>query len=195
MQEQYLSDFDFELPQELIAQYPLSDRTASRLLHITDTVLEDGHFTDIERFLRPGDLLVANNTRVIKARLLGKKETGGAIEALIERVTGEESAIAMVRASKSPKPGTKLYFEAEGRTAAATVEGREGEFFVLRFEAPVLDVLEAFGKVPLPPYIEHAADKTDEGRYQTVYAKYGVPTPVPRMWPMPAATCAASRKS
>ena len=172
MQEQYLSDFDFELPQELIAQYPLSDRTASRLLHITDTVLEDGHFTDIERFLRPGDLLVANNTRVIKARLLGKKETGGAIEALIERVTGEESAIAMVRASKSPKPGTKLYFEAEGRTAAATVEGREGEFFVLRFEAPVLDVLEAFGKVPLPPYIEHAADKTDEGRYQTVYAKY-----------------------
>ena len=172
MQEQYLSDFDFELPQELIAQYPLADRTASRLLHITDTVLEDGHFTDIERFLRPGDLLVANNTRVIKARLLGKKETGGAIEALIERVTGEESAIAMVRASKSPKPGTKLYFEAEGRTDAATVEGREGEFFVLRFEAPVLDVLEAFGKVPLPPYIEHAADKTDEGRYQTVYAKY-----------------------
>ena len=74
MQEQYLSDFDFELPQELIAQYPLADRTASRLLHITDTVLEDGHFTDIERFLRPGDLLVANNTRVIKARLLGKKE-------------------------------------------------------------------------------------------------------------------------
>ena len=172
MQEQFLSDFDFELPPELIAQYPLADRSASRLLHITTDVIEDKHFTDIESYLRPGDLLIANNTRVIKARLLGCKETGGAVEALVERVTGEKSAIAMVRASKSPKPGTKLIFSADGAEETVTVTGRQGEFFVLEFDRPVLDVLEAFGKVPLPPYIEHAAEKSDEGRYQTVYAKY-----------------------
>lgn len=172
MQEQFLSDFDFELPPELIAQYPLADRSASRLLHITTDVIEDKHFTDIESYLRPGDLLIANNTRVIKARLLGRKETGGAVEALVERVTGEKSAIAMVRASKSPKPGTKLIFSADGAEETVTVTGRQGEFFVLEFNRPVLDVLEAFGKVPLPPYIEHAAEKSDEGRYQTVYAKY-----------------------
>ena len=172
MQEQFLSDFDFELPPELIAQYPLADRSASRLLHITTDVIEDKHFTDIESYLRPGDLLIANNTRVIKARLLGRKETGGAVEALVERVTGEKSAIAMVRASKSPKSGTKLIFSADGAEETVTVTGRQGEFFVLEFNRPVLDVLEAFGKVPLPPYIEHAAEKSDEGRYQTVYAKY-----------------------
>ena len=172
MQEQFLSDFDFELPPELIAQYPLADRSASRLLHFTTDVIEDKHFTDIESYLRPGDLLIANNTRVIKARLLGRKETGGAVEALVERVTGEKSAIAMVRASKSPKPGTKLIFSADGAEETVTVTGRQGEFFVLEFDRPVLDVLEAFGKVPLPPYIEHAAEKSDEGRYQTVYAKY-----------------------
>lgn len=172
MQEQFLSDFDFELPPELIAQYPLADRSASRLLHITTDVIEDKHFTDIESYLRPGDLLIANNTRVIKARLLGRKETGGAVEALVERVTGEKSAIAMVRASKSPKSGTKLIFSADGADETVTVTGRQGEFFVLEFNRPVLDVLEAFGKVPLPPYIEHAAEKSDEGRYQTVYAKY-----------------------
>ena len=172
MQEQFLSDFDFELPPELIAQYPLADRSASRLLHITTDVIEDKHFTDIESYLRPGDLLIANNTRVIKARLLGRKETGGAVEALVERVTGEKSAIAMVRASKSPKPGTKLIFSADGAEETVAVTGRQGEFFVLEFNRPVLDVLEAFGKVPLPPYIEHAAEKSDEGRYQTVYAKY-----------------------
>lgn len=172
MQEQFLSDFDFELPPELIAQYPLADRSASRLLHITTDVIEDKHFTDIESYLRPGDLLIANNTRVIKARLLGRKETGGAVEALVERVTGEKSAIAMVRASKSPKPGMKLIFSADGAEETVTVTGRQGEFFVLEFNRPVLDVLETFGKVPLPPYIEHAAEKSDEGRYQTVYAKY-----------------------
>lgn len=173
MQEQHLSDFDFELPTELIAQYPLENRTASRLLHVTKDVIEDCTFTDIENFLRPGDLLVANNTKVIKARLLGHKETGGSVEALIERVTGETTAIAMVRASKSPKPGTVLQFEADGGlTEAVTVTGRQGQFFELAFGRPVLDVLEAFGRVPLPPYITHVAQKSDESRYQTVYAKY-----------------------
>ncbi len=172
MQEQYLSDFDFELPEELIAQYPLADRSASRLLHISAEGLEDLVFTDIERLIRPGDLLIANDTRVIKARLLGYKETGGAVEALIERVTGEREAVAMVRASKSPRPGSILHFAAGGQTLPVTVEGREGEFFKLRFETPVLDALEAFGRVPLPPYIRHAAEKSDESRYQTVYAKH-----------------------
>lgn len=174
MQEQHLSDFDFELPPELIAQYPLADRAASRLLHITEEVIEDCTFRDIEKFLRPGDLLVANNTRVIKARLLGAKATGGAVEALIERVTGEFTAIAMVRASKSPKPGSKLFFAAPGTDLKAEVEvtGRAGDFFELKFAEPVLQVLEAFGRVPLPPYIEHAPEKADESRYQTVYARH-----------------------
>ena len=172
MQEQHLSDFDFELPPELIAQYPLENRTASRLLHVTKDVIEDCTFTDIEGFLHEGDLLVANNTKVIKARLLGRKATGGNVEALIERVTGERTAISMVRASKSPKPGTVLYFEADGIEEPVIVTGRQGQFFELEFERPVLDVLEAFGRVPLPPYITHAAQKSDESRYQTVYARY-----------------------
>lgn len=177
MTEQHLSDFDFELPEELIAQYPLADRASSRLLHITEDALEDRTFRDIEAFLRPGDLLVANDTRVIKARLMGRKGTGGAVEALIERVTGEFTAISMIRASKSPKPGSKVFFRALGAAedspeAAAEVLGREGEFFSLRFEAPVLEVLEAFGRVPLPPYIEHVPEKSDESRYQTVYAHH-----------------------
>ena len=176
MQEQHLSDFDFELPPELIAQYPLENRTASRLLHITKDVIEDCTFTDIEGFLHEGDLLVANNTKVIKARLLGRKATGGNVEALIERVTGERTAISMVRASKSPKPGTVLYFEADGIEEPVMVTGRQGQFFELEFERPVLDVLEAFGRVPLPPYITHAAQKSDESRYQTCLL-YTSPSP------------------
>ena len=169
--ELLLSDFDYDLPLDRIAQFPLADRSSSRLLHVEPEKLTDYHFKDIVDLLRPDDLLVMNNTKVIKARLLGKKATGGAVEVLMERITGEKTAIAMARASKSPKPGTSLIFEAEGHQETVHVTGREGEFFVLEFEHPVLDVLEAFGKVPLPPYIEHAADKSDESRYQTVYAQ------------------------
>ena len=148
--EQHLSDFDFELPESLIAQYPLKDRAASRLLHVKpDGSVEDLHFRDILNLLKPGDLLVFNNTKVIKARLNGKKETGGVFEAMTERVTGTYEAISMMRASKAAKPGTILYFD-----------------------HPVLEVLDEYGKVPLPPYIQHAAEKSDESRYQTVYAKY-----------------------
>lgn len=170
---QHLSDYDFDLPLELIAQFPLAERTASRLLHVNDDVIEDLVFTDIKHLLRPGDLLVMNNTRVIKARLRGVKETGGAVEAMIERVTGENTAISMLRASKKPKPGAKLFFKGEeGVEYEAVVGGRQGEFFELTFNAPALSVLEAVGKVPLPPYIERDAQASDEGRYQTVYAKY-----------------------
>lgn len=173
--EQHLSDFDFELPESLIAQYPLKDRAASRLLHVKpDGSVEDLHFRDILNLLKPGDLLVFNNTKVIKARLNGKKETGGVFEAMTERVTGTYEAISMMRASKAAKPGTILYFDhPEGKEPArAEVLGREGEFFRLRFDHPVLEVLDEYGKVPLPPYIQHAAEKSDESRYQTVYAKY-----------------------
>lgn len=170
---QHLSDYDFFLPTELIAQFPLADRTASRLLHVTDRVIEDLHFTDVLTLLRPGDLLVMNNTKVIKARLRGHKETGGAVEFMVERVTGEHSALSMLRASKTPKVGARIFAENEqGEVTGATVRGRQGEFFVLEFDAPVFSVLEKFGKVPLPPYIEREAKAEDAGRYQTVYAKY-----------------------
>lgn len=170
---QHLSDYDFDLPPELIAQFPLADRTASRLLHVTDSVIEDLVFTDVKKLLRPGDLLVMNNTKVIKARLRGNKDTGGAVEAMIERVTGEFTAISMLRASKSPKPGTRLFFKgADSELRAATVGGRQGEFFELTFDEPVLGVLDAVGKIPLPPYIEREAQESDASRYQTVYAEH-----------------------
>ena len=172
MHEQLLSDFDFELPEELIAQYPLADRSSSRLLHINDDVIEDCVFTDIVNFLRPGDLLVANDTRVIKARLFGHKPSGGHVEALIERVTGEHEAISMLRTSKSPKEGATIIFESGDLHEEATVVGREGQFFQLVFKRPVLEVLDQLGKVPLPPYITHAASESDASRYQTVYAKH-----------------------
>ncbi|MBQ8829159.1 MAG: tRNA preQ1(34) S-adenosylmethionine ribosyltransferase-isomerase QueA [Burkholderiaceae bacterium] len=173
MTEQYLSDFDFDLPEELIAQFPLEDRTSSRLLHVNGLELEDLHFRDLPSLLRPDDLLVFNNTKVIKARLNGRKESGGVIEAMLERITGVHTAISMLRASKSPKPGTRLLFDhpTEEKKAWATVGGRQGEFYELTFDEPVLDVLDDFGKVPLPPYITHIASKSDEKRYQTVYAK------------------------
>lgn len=172
--EQYLSDFDFELPEELIAQFPLADRTASRLLHVSkDGKIEDLTFRDILKLLRKDDLLVFNNTKVIKARLNGNKESGGAVEAMLERILGEYEVLTMLRSSKPPKPGTKLFFVKDGveGRAEAEVTGRQGEFFLLKFTEPALDVLEKFGKVPLPPYITHAASKSDESRYQTVYAK------------------------
>ena len=165
-----LSDFDYELPAELIAQHPAPERTASRLLHLDGRsgAIRDLRFRDIVALLDPGDLLVVNDTRVIKARLHGRKDSGGEVEALVERVLDERRALAQVRASKSPKPGRRLLF-AGG--AAAEVLGRHGDFFELRFEEGVLDVLARVGEVPLPPYIAHAAAPEDEGRYQTVYAR------------------------
>ncbi|MCS6763591.1 MAG: tRNA preQ1(34) S-adenosylmethionine ribosyltransferase-isomerase QueA [Candidatus Protistobacter heckmanni] len=166
-----LSQFDFALPPELIAQHAGAQRSASRLLAVgpgEPPALEDSVFSALPRFLRPGDLLVANDTRVIKARLFGQKASGGAVEVLIERVTGEREALAMVRASKTPQPGSRIRladaFEVE-------VGGRDGQFFELRFPEPCLDLLERYGNLPLPPYITHAADAGDEARYQTVYAR------------------------
>ncbi len=170
-----LDDFDYTLPAELIAQTPLPERSASRLLVTTPAagstpVLADATFCDLPDLIGPGDLLVFNDTRVIHARLHGIKDSGGQVEVLIERAIGPHEALAQVRASKSPKTGSRLRlaeaFEVE-------VLGRVGEFFHLRFPAgeDLLVLLERHGKLPLPPYIQRAAGDADESRYQTVYAR------------------------
>ncbi len=162
-----ISDFDYSLPDELIARYPTPERRASRLLEV-GAALEDRRFADLPALLRAGDLLVFNDTRVIHARLRGRKETGGVVEVLVERITGGSRALAQVRASKSPKSGGRLLF-ADG--VSARVEGRDGEFFDLAFSAPLMPFLDAFGEVPLPPYIDRAVESGDDARYQTVYAR------------------------
>ncbi|CAM4349792.1 S-adenosylmethionine:tRNA ribosyltransferase-isomerase [Bordetella pseudohinzii] len=165
-----LSDFDYDLPPELIAQTPAAERAGSRLLHLDGQgKLHDRQFPDLLALLRPHDLLVFNDTRVIKARLAGQKATGGKVEVLVERITEPTRALAHVRASKSPGPGMRL--ELAGGAVTAEVLGRQGELFDLRFAGPVLDLLEAHGATPLPPYITHAAEHEDEQRYQTVYAR------------------------
>ena len=163
-----LSDFDFDLPPERIAQIPLAQRSASRLLQLDGDAIVDRQFGDIVDLLGPGDLLVMNDTRVLKARFFGVKQTGGNVEVLVERVLDSRTVLAQVRASKSPKPGNRI------RLADAfdvVVGERAGEFFTLMFDADVFELIEAHGRLPLPPYIDHAADAFDEQRYQTVYAK------------------------
>ena len=163
-----LSDFDFVLPPERIAQLPLPDRSASRLLHVDGAALIDRQFADIVDLLAPGDVLVMNDTRVLKARFFGVKESGGQVEVLVERVLDNRTVLAQVRASKSPKPGNRI------RLAGAfdvTAGERAGEFFTLTFEGDVFDLIEQYGRLPLPPYIEHDADEFDEARYQTVYSR------------------------
>lgn len=162
-------EFDFNLPERLIAQHPPERRGASRLLHVRGDGLEDRQFADLPQLIRAGDVLVLNDTRVIKARLFGSKESGGKVEVMVERVQGAHEALAQVRASKSPRAGSRLVLE------GLTVEvlGRAGEFFHLRFDGDetVEALLERHGKLPLPPYITHAAGDEDEERYQTVFAR------------------------
>lgn len=167
-----ISDFDFTLPDRLIAQHPPEVRGSSRLLvALPDMPLQDRAFGDLPDYIEADDVLVFNNTKVMKARLFGQKESGGKIEALIERVLDNHTALAHIRSSKSPKPGTKLIFEGDIR--AVMIE-REDELFCLRFEGgqTVYELLEQNGHLPLPPYIERAAGADDDTRYQTVYAKH-----------------------
>ena len=167
-----ISDFDFTLPEKLIAQHPPEVRGSSRLLvALPDMPLQDRVFGDLPDYVGEGDVLVFNNTKVMKARLFGQKDSGGRIEALIERVLDSHTALAHIRSSKSPKPGMGLVFE--GGIRAVMVE-RAGALFCLRFEGgqTVYELLEQNGHLPLPPYIERAADADDDSRYQTVYAKY-----------------------
>ncbi|TAL78961.1 MAG: tRNA preQ1(34) S-adenosylmethionine ribosyltransferase-isomerase QueA [Burkholderiaceae bacterium] len=163
-----LSQFDYHLPTELIAQAPPTQRGASRLLHLDGGgALHDKTFADLPSLLNPGDLLVFNDTRVIKARLRGQKSSGGRVEILIERITHPTTALAHIRASKSPKAGGQIQVDG-GFTV--NVLGRDDELFELEFPDRVLDLLEKHGTTPLPPYIEHEASQEDEERYQTIYA-------------------------
>lgn len=162
-----ISDFDYSLPEELIAQYPAPQRRGSRLLEVSDSIA-DRRFAELPDLLRADDLLVFNDSRVIPARLHGHKDSGGRVEVLVERVTGETDALVHVRASKSPKPGSKLLFDNE---IEALVEGRSGALYSLRFSDDVLAILERSGEVPLPPYLNRAAESADSERYQTVYAR------------------------
>lgn len=162
------SEFDFDLPEALIAQVPLAVRSASRLLDCTARPLADRLFTDLPGLLRAGDLLVFNDTKVIKARLRGSKSSGGRIEVLIERIIATDTAIVQARASHAPLPGGILHF---GSGNDATVLAREGAFYTLRFSRPVIEVLDAVGELPLPPYIRHAPGARDDERYQTVLAR------------------------
>lgn len=167
-----VSDFHFDLPDELIARYPLKDRTASRLLCLDGLSGSTSHrqFSDLPGLLQPGDLLVFNDTRVIPARLFGKKETGGQVEILVERVTGEHEIMAHVRASKALKEGQAVILE-DGTVMRMT--GRHDALFDLFCESsePVLDVLERIGHMPLPPYVDRPDESSDRERYQTVYAR------------------------
>ncbi|HKB64162.1 MAG TPA: tRNA preQ1(34) S-adenosylmethionine ribosyltransferase-isomerase QueA [Burkholderiales bacterium] len=164
-----IDDFDYELPSDLIAQHPTETRSGSRLLCVGAS-LADRRFSELPRLLDAGDLLVFNDTRVIKARLAGEKSSGGRVEVLIERVLSEHEALAQVRASKPPRPGSAMRLAG---SLEARVLGREGEFYRLRFPdgAAVFELLERHGSVPLPPYIAHAPEAGDERRYQTVYAR------------------------
>ena len=166
------SDFHYDLPEALIAQAPLPERSASRLLVVPPqgAAFVDQQVRDLVQWLRPGDLLVFNDTRVIPARVFGQKETGGRVEIMIERLLPENCARAQVGASKSPKPGSRIQLDAGGE---AEVLGRDGEFYQLRFH--VEDSLESWllkaGRLPLPPYIQRDADDADDERYQTVFAR------------------------
>ncbi|KVW99590.1 tRNA preQ1(34) S-adenosylmethionine ribosyltransferase-isomerase QueA [Thiobacillus denitrificans] len=163
-----VADFDFDLPDELIAQLPPAVRGGSRLLHVEASgTLHDRWFSKLPTLLRPNDLLVMNDTRVIKARLFGTKDSGGKVELLVERVTGEFDALAFIRASHAPKPGSSIHLS---DNVAVEVLARQDDLTQLRFPRPVLEVLQQLGQLPLPPYIAHTPTADDEARYQTVYA-------------------------
>ncbi|OUR79282.1 tRNA preQ1(34) S-adenosylmethionine ribosyltransferase-isomerase QueA [Colwellia psychrerythraea] len=170
-----VSDFSFDLPEALIARYPKTERTASRLMTLNGNsgAITDGVFTDIVAQLNAGDLLVFNNTRVIPARMFGQKASGGKIEVLVERVVDQNTALAHIRASKSPKVGSELFLGNEDSDVKvkATMVARHGALFELKFNSDesVLTILDKIGHMPLPPYIDRPDEDSDKERYQTVY--------------------------
>ncbi|PXW90706.1 S-adenosylmethionine:tRNA ribosyltransferase-isomerase [Nitrosomonas sp. Nm84] len=165
-------DFDFYLPAELIAQLPAEQRTGSRLLYLdsVNDCWQDTLFSDLPSYLRAGDVMVFNDTHVIKARLFGKKDSGGKVEVMVERVLDDHHVLAAIRASHAPKPEAKLLLAG---AIPVTVVAREQEFYTLHFEheKTVTELLACYGQLPLPPYITRPATVADEARYQTVYAK------------------------
>jgi S-adenosylmethionine:tRNA ribosyltransferase-isomerase len=166
-----VSDFQFDLPDELIARYPMPERSASRLLKLDGNTgdIKQGQFRDVLDLLQPGDLLVFNNTRVIPARMFGQKASGGKLEILVERIIDTHRVLAHVRASKAPKPGTVILLE---QGYSAEMVARHDALFELHFagETPVLDILNQIGHMPLPPYIDRPDEASDRERYQTVYS-------------------------
>jgi len=169
-----LDDFDFPLPPELIAQHPARERTASRLMHLDGETLHDRRFADLPGLVKPDDLFVFNDTRVIKARLLGQKDSGGQIEVMIERILDCRHAVAQIRASKSPKPGSRIVLENAFTLLVTGRTGEQSEFFALELigDGDLYDLIEQHGHLPLPPYITHDAEVADESRYQTVFARH-----------------------
>ncbi|MDN3610838.1 tRNA preQ1(34) S-adenosylmethionine ribosyltransferase-isomerase QueA [Vibrio ostreicida] len=167
-----VSDFHFDLPDELIARYPQPTRTASRLLKLDGNsgAIKDGSFIDVLDLVQPGDLVVFNNTRVIPARLFGRKESGGKLEVLVERMLDDKSILAHVRCSKSPKPGSTVII-GENEQYRAEMVARHDALFELKFDSDktVLAILEDIGHMPLPPYIDRPDEESDKERYQTVY--------------------------
>ena len=163
-----LSDFSFNLPDELIARYPLAQRSASKLLHLnSEGQYSDRHFTDILELFEPGDLLVLNDTKVMKARLKGRRATGGAVEILVERIFDQTIAHCHIKASNSPKAGAELFIGAD--EVKVTVQGRHENLFVVEFSQPILQVLDQHGQLPIPPYFNREAEVIDSERYQTVF--------------------------
>jgi S-adenosylmethionine:tRNA ribosyltransferase-isomerase len=173
------SAFNYQLPPQLIAQHPLSERSASRLMVLDGLTGALGHhrFSELLDFLQPDDLLVFNDTRVIPARLWGRKATGGHVELLIERLTGVDTALAHIRASKSPTAGSFIYLSSEEKGEPGAyrllVTGREGELFCITAQDghALTDIMQDVGHMPLPPYIERKDETADRERYQTVYAR------------------------
>jgi S-adenosylmethionine:tRNA ribosyltransferase-isomerase len=165
-----VADFDFELPPELIAQHPAAERSGSRLLDGRGATPADLPFRALPQLLQPGDRLVFNDTRVIKARLYGEKPTGGTVEALVERLLPGHEVLAHLRASKSPRAGTVVRFASAFDAEVLGRGGPDGSLYHLRFPAEPLALLQAHGHVPLPPYIQHADAAEDEERYQTLFA-------------------------
>jgi S-adenosylmethionine:tRNA ribosyltransferase-isomerase len=163
-----VSEFDYDLPPELVAQHPMPQRSASRLLRLDarSGALEDLKFADLPRLLGPQDLVVLNDTRVVKARLAGRKASGGKLELFIERALDSHRALALIRASHPPAAGSQVFIE----DLPVKIESREGELYRVHFPESIESVLERFGAVPLPPYIRHAPRAEDAERYQTVYA-------------------------
>lgn len=163
-----LSDFSFDLPDELIARYPLAERSASRLLHLDATgQYHDLLFKNLVELLNPGDLLVLNDTKVMKARLKGKRASGGAVEVLVERLLDQHVAHCHIKASNSPKAGVELFIGPDA--IKVTVQGRHENLYIVEFSQPILDVLDQYGQLPIPPYFNREAEAIDTERYQTVF--------------------------
>ena len=161
--------FNYTLPEHLIAQYPSKLRTDSKLLVAIESIKHEV-FKDIENYINNGDLLILNKTSVIPARLYGEKNTGGKIEILLERFLSDNQTLTQIRSSRTPKEGTELVFSFQGQRFLATVEGRQENFFILNWSDNPKPLFEQYGQIPLPPYMNRAAEKLDEERYETIYA-------------------------